>query len=56
MIVKHFLTTQSEFGNNKVTTEGIDDKDFNLSQSMTSVDIKKGDQLFSEAKDVFLDL
>ena len=39
-----------------MTTEGIEDKDFNLSQSMMSEAIKKGDVLFSEAKDVFLDL
>ena len=43
---------------NMKITEGIEDKDFNLSQSLASVgvDIKKGDVLFSDCKDVFLDL
>ena len=56
LLVQQFLTTHEESAIHKVTTEGIDDKDFNLSQSMTSAELKKGDALFSDCKDVFLDL
>ena len=54
--MRKFLTTPGEESVNKQSTDGIEDKDFNLSQSMASTDIRKGDALFADCKDVFLDL
>ena len=52
------MTTPGEesFAQKLITTENFEDKDFNLSQSMISDALKKGDALFTDCKDVFLDL
>ena len=56
--LQQFLTTPGEesFAQKLITTENFEDKDFNLSQSMISDALKKGDALFTDCKDVFLDL